>query len=675
MSNEQPRILLYILRRDVRLSDNPVFTAASRHVTRQQDLTSPPNSDARTRDDSLTSEHRGTSFTHLLPVYVFPAHQVEVSGFLPSPSEQSPYPEARSQIAKIWRTGPHRARFMAEGAWDLKQTLEGLGCGSGLQIRVGMIGDVVKNILEYYSKSDDSKGEISGVWMTADESVEEKEEEAAVKGIAEQNGVDFKLWDDEKYYIDNRDLPFDNISQLPNIYTSFRKSVEPLRDQPRNTLPAPTQLPPLPPDVPPQQSPFNIPTNLDDLLKALLAPFAKDPTFGLAVPPKWPGGNVESAHPFTGGESHAQDRISFLISSGAMSSYKATRNGMLGRDFSTKLSAYLAQGHCTARQVHWAMMDFEEGRGAGKGKEGYGEGENDGTAAVRFELLWRDYMHLCMRKFGPAMFQLYGIRPQESKNNKTPPPPKSWRRLDKPTPGKDLQSIEIFGRFRSGRTGVGLIDASNRELFLTGYTSNRARQNVASFLASHLEMDWRVGAEWYECMLTDYDVPSNWGNWQYVSGVGNDPRQGRVFNPVKQALDYDPQGEYIKAWVPELRDVKLTKQVGPQGREEIDKQRLMGLYQANKLSEWEKERLGLKGVEWVERPLVNINFSVGRGRGGPGRGGTRLSRGGGGGGGGGGGPGRGGNRGGQYQQHREYRRGANEEKQHVANGPTIVSSQ
>ncbi|KAF1359994.1 cryptochrome DASH [Lizonia empirigonia] len=666
MPNEKPRILLYVLRHDVRLSDNPIFTAALRQYTRPQDSTS---SDTRIRDDSLTSEHRGTSFTHLLPVYVFPAQQVEVSGFLSSTSEKSPYPEARSEVAKIWRTGPHRARFIAEGAWDLKQTLEGLGCGSGLQIRVGKVGDIVKNILEYYSKGGDQKGEISGIWMTADESVEEKQDEKLVKEIAKQNGVEFKLWSDEKYYIDDRDLPFENISQLPNIYTSFRKSVEPLRDQPRCTLPAPTHLPPLPPDIAPQQSPFSIPTSLDGLLKALLAPLEKDPTYGLAVPPKWPG-DVESAHPFTGGELHGHERISHLISSGAMSSYKATRNGMLGRDFSTKLSAFLAQGHLTARQVHWAMIDFEDGQGAGKNMLGYGKRENEGTAAIRFELLWRDYMRLCMRKFGALMFHLYGIRPEESRCNKTSPP-KNWRRLDKPTPGNDpLRTMETFGRFRSGRTGVGLIDASNRELFLTGYTSNRARQNAASFLASHLEIDWRIGAEWYECMLTDYDVNSNWGNWQYVSGVGNDPRQGRVFNPVKQALDYDPQGDYIKAWVPELRNVKLTKQVG-QGKEEVDKQRLMGLYQANKLTEWEKESLGLKGIEWVERPLVIINFSFGRGRGSPGRGGTRPGRGGGG-----GGPGRGAYRGGQQQQQRrEYRKSAIEEKQHVANGPTIVSSQ
>lgn len=202
MPNEKPRILLYILRRDVRLSDNPIFTAAARHVARQHDSTSSSKEDSRTRDDSLTSEHRGSSFTHLLPVYVFSAQQIESSGFLASPDDKSPYPEARSTFAKIWRTGPHRAKFIAQGVWDLKQSLEGLGCGSGLQIRVGMIGDVVKDILEYYAKDGGSKGEISGVCMTANESVEEKEEEASARKHAEQHGVDFKLYGDEKYYID-----------------------------------------------------------------------------------------------------------------------------------------------------------------------------------------------------------------------------------------------------------------------------------------------------------------------------------------------------------------------------------------------------------------------------------------------------------------------------------------
>ena len=463
----------------------------------------------------------------------------------------------------------------------------------------------------------------------------------------------------------SRDLPYDKISDLPNVYTSFRKGLEPLRDRPRQTLPTPSQLPPLPPSIPPQKQPFTIPSSLEKLKRVLMSPLEHDKTYTLTWPPQWPT-DAQSAHPFLGGETAGLNRTNHLISSGAMSSYKETRNGMLGLDFSTKLSAYLAQGHITARQVHWAMLDFEEGRGPGEKIAGYGKGENAGTAAVRFELLWRDYMRLCMRKFGHKMFSLYGIQDRGTKGNKGESQTKKWKRLDKSGGAGDdpAKTLESFQRFRSGRTGVGLIDASNRELFVTGYTSNRARQNVASFLSSHLNIDWRVGAEWYECFLVDYDPASNWGNWQYVAGVGNDPRQGRVFNPVKQALDYDKHGEYIKAWVPELRGIKLTRTVGP-GKEEIDQQRLMGLYQAWKLSDWEKQNLGLKGVDWVEQPLTRIQFQVGRGRGGGGQDG-RSKRGGGGGGGGMPWRGRGGGRG-QGPDRNSRRRDDD--------GPTIVSSE
>lgn len=686
MSDEKPRILLYILRRDVRLSDNPIFHFAFDRTRHIKSSRSPSNIDRRNRDDSLTSEHGGQNFTHLLPVYVFNANQIEVSGFLASPADRSPYPEARSRVAGVWRTGPHRTKFIAEGVWDLKKRLEGLGCGSGLEIRAGRIGDVVSSILDGYSKvgsKDGNNAEISEIWMTSDHGTEEKKDEDAVAKIAKKNGVGFKVWEDEKFYIDecvfllypnhacrghlltflSRDLSYQKISELPNVYTTYRKSLEPLRNGPRNTLPTPTNLPPLPPHIPPQQQPFKISSSLEDLKKDLLSPLEKDPTYALTFPPQWPS-DIKSAHPFEGGESRGLDRIAHLVSTGAMSSYKATRNGMLGLDFSTKLSAFLAQGHITARQVHWAMVDFEEGRGAGEEIDGYGKGENEGTAAVRFELLWRDYMRLCMRKFGRQMFDLYGIQDRNCMTGQQPHM-KKWKMLHKSggAGGDPKKTREVFERFRSGRTGVGLIDASNRELFLTGYTSNRARQNVASFLSSHLDIDWRIGAEWYECFLVDHDVGSNWGNWQYVAGVGNDPRQGRIFNPVKQALDYDPHGDYIKAWVPELRGIKLTRTIGP-GREEVDQQKLMGLYQAWRLSEWEKNNMGLKGVEWVEQPLTKIQFSVGRGRGGQGDG--RSKRGGGG-----GGPWRGRGRG----QERTFRRSGPVEK-FVRNeeGPTIVSS-
>jgi len=90
-----------------------------------------------------------------------------------------------------------------------------------------------------------------------------------------------------------------------------------------------------------------------------------------------------------------------------------------------------------------------------------------------------------------------------------------------------------------------------RELNATGYMSNRGRQNVASFLANNLRIDWRRGAAYFETRLVDYDPGSNYGNWAYVAGVGNDSRD-RYFDILKQARRYDGDGEYVRSWVPEL---------------------------------------------------------------------------------------------------------------------------
>lgn len=207
-----------------------------------------------------------------------------------------------------------------------------------------------------------------------------------------------------------------------------------------------------------------------------------------------------------------------MLSSGAMSTYKDTRNGLLGIDFSCRFAAWFAQGCFSAKTVHKVMFEYEEGRpwqsallalpsDDEEGRcdiskiPGFGKGECKGTASVRFELLWRDYFRLCMLKFGPKVFSQSGYRGNSSYK---------WKTLADPTVKKD------FGRWQRGNTGMGLVDASMRELYLTGWTSNRARQNVASYLAKRMGVDWRLGAEWYECLLVDYDTSSNWGNWQWV---------------------------------------------------------------------------------------------------------------------------------------------------------------
>jgi deoxyribodipyrimidine photo-lyase len=106
-------------------------------------------------------------------------------------------------------------------------------------------------------------------------------------------------------------------------------------------------------------------------------------------------------------------------------------------------------------------------------------------------------------------------------------------------------------------------------------------------------------------MLVDHDTSSNLGNWQYLAGVGNDPRGStRILNPVKQAFDYDPEGKYVKAWVPELRGVTELSEI----------------FQAWTISEDRKAKLGLKGKDWVENPLLKIEFTVSYKRRNPGRG-------------------------------------------------------
>lgn len=169
-----PRVLIYLFRRDLRLADNPILYEISKTFQQPQ-----------------------CPYTHLLPVYVFAAQQIEVSGFRSSDSERCPFPEARSSVAGFWRCGPHRAKFLAESVWDVKDALASVG--SGLEIRVGMVGQVIKDLLAAFKRDNTA---VAAIWMTAEEGVEEKREEKDVKTAAAESEIDFKLWMDEKYLVD-----------------------------------------------------------------------------------------------------------------------------------------------------------------------------------------------------------------------------------------------------------------------------------------------------------------------------------------------------------------------------------------------------------------------------------------------------------------------------------------
>ena len=107
----------------------------------------------------------------------------------------------------------------------------------------------------------------------------------------------------------------------------------------------------------------------------------------------------------------------------------------------------------------------------------------------------------------------------------------------------------LFEKWKQGKTGVDFVDANMIELNLTGFMSNRGRQNVASYLCNDLKLDWRYGAAYFEQQLIDYDACSNWGNWAYIAGVGNDPRADRYFNIEKQAQNYDRDKKFRHLWL------------------------------------------------------------------------------------------------------------------------------
>merc|ERR1712048_889996 len=196
--------------------------------------------------------------------------------------------------------------------------------------------------------------------------------------------------------------------------------------------------------------------------------------------------------------------------------------GLIGTSYSTKFSSWLANGSLSPRKVYHEVKNYEKAKVA-----------NDSTYWCIFELIWRDFFKFVAWKCGTKMFRVTGIM------NRTMP----WK-----------TDSDLFEKWSQGETGVPFVDANMRELLHTGWMSNRGRQNVASFLTKDLGLDWRMGAEWFESLLLDHDVTSNYGNWNYVAGVGNDPRP-RKFNVVKQGVDYDQKGEYIKLWLPELNSL------------------------------------------------------------------------------------------------------------------------
>lgn len=324
-------------------------------------------------------------------------------------------------------------------------------------------------------------------------------EEKLRQQLESQNIKCQRFWGSTLYHPHH--LPF-SITETPKFFTQFRRELE-QKSIIEPSFPAPQQLPSI--------------TNLN---------CGEIPTLNqLNCPETSP--SPLSLFSFKGGESAGKDRVqAYIWSHDCLQHYKETRNGMLNPNDASRFSPWLALGCLSPRYVYEEVRRYECNRI-----------KNDSTYWLIFELIWRDYFRFICAKHGDRIFKIGGLQ-----------------QINLPWKSDRAQ----FDQWASGQTGYPLIDANMRELIATGFMTNRGRQNVASFLTKNLGINWQMGAEWFESWLIDYDVCSNWGNWNYSSGIGNDARGFRLFNITKQSQDYDPQGQYLRHWLPELAQLPHT---------------------------------------------------------------------------------------------------------------------
>ena len=367
------------------------------------------------------------------------------------------------------RAGCHRKAFLRESLDDLRLRLGALG--SDLLECRGEPKEVLGRLIE-----------LTHADAIYCEQIAAPEEIRQSQQIRELGIPLHELW--QSTMLSPESLPF-LAQDMPDMFTHFRKEIEHAGLKCSTPVAAPSSIPPLPHS-------FEIPAG------------------------ELHGQVIEPAHHFLGGERNALAHLKQYLARRLPDSYKETRNQLIGKDYSSKFSPWLALGCISARTIIAELVDYERCYGA-----------NDGTYWLWFELLWRDYFRFLHFKYGRQLYQAKGLS-------------------EDPIVQSDPRQFE---RWRTGSNSEPLVDAGMRELLRTGYVSNRMRQILASYWIYDLQGDWRLGAAWFESQLIDYDVYSNQGNWLYLAGRGTDPRGGRRFNIAKQSQAYDPEGVYQRLWL------------------------------------------------------------------------------------------------------------------------------
>nr|QDO16294.1 cryptochrome DASH [Lingulodinium polyedra] len=460
----------------------------------------------------------------------------------------------QSRWGKHPRTGCHRARFLAQSIEELDRSLRRIG--SGLLVVAGRPEDILPDLV--------GDGGVLA-FQREDTSEEQQVEEAVLQGLRPGASA---LRHQGLTLFHREDLGWDPAETLPLPFGKFLHGTC-HRITPRPELPAPG-----PGDLPPPLAGLaqagvgedggGLPRSAVAAEEgAILAAMGCSPRRACAAA----GAEGAPAIAWRGGEAAGLERLAEYAAPSGLGTYHRTRNQLHGANHSSHLSPWLANGSLSPRTVYWRAKEYERVHAGAERDPRF-----DHVAKFVFELCWRDYFRLYCAHFGARVFFPGG--PARSS--------KPWRR--------DAEAEE---RWKEGRTGVPLVDALMRELRATGFIANRGRYIVASYLLHYLGIDWRVGADWFESLLLDHDVCSNYGEWTSTAGVaaapgartplglkGRGPTGGRrpgarggggdpwakgaatgeaVFDPWEQAAQYDKGEEYVRRWLPELRAVPLGR--------------------------------------------------------------------------------------------------------------------
>jgi deoxyribodipyrimidine photo-lyase len=447
-------------RNDLRLHDNPVLFSASQRVL-------------------------NTGCEHLC-IYCFDPRQ-----FMTSPYESI-------------KTGAFRAKYLIESVENLKGKLQSIG--SDLVVTIGKPEEVIPRFANSGSE----------IFTHGEVTSEEKYVETAVENALRLVNSKLTLLYGGNMLYHIADLPYaTDMSNMPDVFTPFKNKVE-QHCRVRDLLPEVTST-----TLPRSAHLCDTAAN-NEAVPGTGIPSLSDLGFDeFSIARATTSLDPRSVISFTGGEDMALHRMEqWMFNEDKLKDYFDIRNGMLGSEYSSKLSPALALGCISARRIFWEVKRYEKTR----------QISNKSTYWLIWELTCRDFFRCICIKYDRRIF--YSSGPMGVKHR--------W-----------IIDANTILRWKLGKTGWPLVDANMRELAATGWMSNRGRQNVASFLIHDCGIDWRVGADHFESLLLDHDVCSNYANWNAMAGLFG----GRInkFNISKQSRDYDPDGSYIRQWLPELR--------------------------------------------------------------------------------------------------------------------------